>query len=147
MTLNWHDARLRRHLNKWNWCDMTRPILTTLTQMHNYDSISYSWFLWFLLIWSSNHLYVIFRIIQSEWNFTCPQFVWKVEHISWPHLVLPFRWSINELKGMFHDLLALFKEYVLRSITSITTFNVSFVHMPFLFTMDIQLNSIVVLIF
>jgi hypothetical protein len=48
---------------------------------------------------------------------------------------------------MFHDLLALLKEYVLLSITSITTFNVSFVHMPFLLTIDIQLNSIAMLIF
>jgi hypothetical protein len=48
---------------------------------------------------------------------------------------------------MFHDLFTLFKEYVLLSIASITTYNVSFVHMPFLLIRDIQFNSITMLIF
>jgi hypothetical protein len=38
---------------------------------------------------------------------------------------------------MFHDLLALLKEYVLLSIASIIAFSVSFVHMPFLLIIDI----------
>jgi hypothetical protein len=38
-----------------------------------------------------------------------------------------FRWLKSEFKGMFHDLLALLKEHVYFSITSITTSNVSLV--------------------
>jgi hypothetical protein len=37
-----------------------------------------------------------------------------------------------EIIGMFHDLMALFKECVPLSTTSIAVFNVSYVHMPLL---------------
>ncbi len=46
----------------------------------------------------------------------------------------------NELKGMFHDLLAFLKRYVLLSIASIIAFSVSSVHMPFLLVIHIQFN-------
>jgi hypothetical protein len=49
---------------------------------------------------------------------------------------------------VFHDLLALFKEYVLLSIASIIAFSVSFVHIPFLHIIDIQFNySVDLLVF
>jgi len=44
-------------------------------------------------------------------------------------MVFPFRWSTMELIGMFHDLLALLKECVPFSTTSIATSNISSIHM------------------
>ncbi len=60
-------------------------------------------------------------------------------------LVFPFRWSVVELIGMFHDLLALLKECVSLSTTSIIASNISFVHMPLL--VSEALDLVVVLIF
>jgi hypothetical protein len=71
--------------------------------------------------------------------------------VSTPHgpifldLVFPFRWSTMEIIGMFHDLVALFRESVPLSTTSIVASNVSFVHMPLL--VFGAFDSIVVLIF
>ncbi len=44
-------------------------------------------------------------------------------------LVFPFRWLERELIGMFHDLLALFKECVPLSTTSMAVCNASSIHM------------------
>jgi hypothetical protein len=52
-------------------------------------------------------------------------------------LVFLFRWLENELKGMFHYLLALLKKHVPLSITSIIAFNVSYIHMPLLLAIGI----------
>jgi hypothetical protein len=50
--------------------------------------------------------------------------------------VYPFKWSISELKIMFHDILAFLKKHVLL-LTSIIISNASFVHMPFLLAIGI----------
>ncbi len=47
-------------------------------------------------------------------------------------MVFPFRWSIMELIGMFHDLMAFLRECVLLSTTSIVASNASSIHMPLL---------------
>ncbi len=47
-------------------------------------------------------------------------------------LVFPFRWLVVEFIGMFHDLLALLRECVALSTTSIVASNASFVHMTLL---------------
>ncbi len=54
--------------------------------------------------------------------------------------VFPFRWWTRELIRMFHDLLALLRECVPLSITSIVFSNVSFGHMPFLVFEGIWFN-------
>ncbi len=53
-------------------------------------------------------------------------------------LIFPHRWSKRELIGMFHDLLALLKECVPLSTTSMVVFNVSSIHMPLLVVEGIQ---------
>jgi hypothetical protein len=43
----------------------------TFTQRYNYESIAYSWLLSLTLVWNPNCLFVIFKIIQNDWNLTC----------------------------------------------------------------------------
>ncbi len=56
------------------------------------------------------------------------------------NLVFPFKWSKKELIGMFHDLLALLKECLPISTTSMVASNASFVHMPLLVVKGNQFN-------
>jgi hypothetical protein len=48
------------------------------------------------------------------------------------NLISPYRWLENEVKKMFHDVLAFIKKHVHLSITFIVAFNISIIHMPFL---------------
>jgi hypothetical protein len=45
-------------------------------------------------------------------------------------LVLPYKWSKSEIRGMFHYLFALFKYSVPFSTTSLASSNCSLVHLP-----------------
>jgi hypothetical protein len=54
--------------------------------------------------------------------------------------VCPFKWSQQDLKGMFHDLEAPCIEHFPTSITSIASTNASVVHVPFGFTIGLRLT-------
>ncbi len=60
-------------------------------------------------------------------------------------LVFPFRW-LMELIRMFHALLALHRENVPFSITSIANSKASFVHMPLLVVEGIQFSCVDILL-
>jgi hypothetical protein len=72
--LTWRKVALASKQTKLMWYDKANA--------DNPYTNAQLWFLWFLLIWSPNHLYVIFRIIQSEWNFTCTHLFenWNILH-------------------------------------------------------------------
>jgi hypothetical protein len=48
--------------------------------------------------------------------------------------VFPFKWSINEIKGMFQSLFVLLSEITPLFTTSIVSFSASFVHLPLVAT-------------
>jgi hypothetical protein len=69
-----------------------------------------------------------FDITQSEPTF--------LDH------VFPFKWSINEIKGMFQSLFLVLSEITPLSITSIVSFSASFVHLPLVATTILHVGTV-----
>jgi hypothetical protein len=56
--------------------------------------------------------------------------------------VFRFRWSVNEIKGMFQSLFVLSSEITPLFTTSIVSFSASFVHLPLVATTILHVGTI-----